>query len=276
MKLIDTHCHVNFKAYDDDRDEIIKRSLDEGTWMINVGSQIDTSRSAVTLASQYEKGVYASIGLHPAHTIAHGFNDTKELGFQPRQEVFDVKVYQELLDSSDKIIAVGETGLDYYRLPEDEVEEMKKLQYEAFMAQAEFAAKNELPLIIHCRDAHDDQLAAIKEMQEQWGSDKKGVIHCYTGTYEQAKRYVDDGWYIGFTGICVFADEVGEVAQKLPLESILVETDAPYLSPPPFRGKRNEPSYVKYIAEDLARRKGVGFEEVAAVTNKNASKLFNI
>jgi len=276
MKLFDSHCHVGFQAYKEDAAEVIQRAFDNDVWMITVGSQIDSSRSAVEIASQYEKGLYAAIGLHPTHTIAHGYNDTQELGFQPRQEFFDATIYQELLDSSDKIVAIGETGLDYYRLPENEADEMKKMQYEAFMAQAEFAAKNKLPLIIHSRDAHDDQYNAIRDAEKKWGSDKKGVVHCFTGTYEEAMQYIEIGWYISFTGIAVFSDEVGEVAKRLPLESILIETDAPYLSPPPFRGKRNEPLYVKYVAEDIARRKGVSVDNVAAVTFQNTCDLFGI
>ena len=276
MKLFDTHAHVHFNAYKDDAAEVIQRSFDNDVWMVTVGTQKDTSKSGIEWAEKYEKGLYASVGLHPTHAVAHGFNDSNELDFKPRQEEFDAEFYQSLVDSSDKVVAVGECGLDYYRLPKEEVETMKKLQYSAFMAQAEFAAKNELPLIIHCRDAHDDQFAALKEAKEQWKSEKLGVIHSFTGTYEEAKRYIEMGWYIAFNGIAVFADEVGEVARKLPLESLLIETDAPYLTPPPYRGKRNEPAYVKYVAEGIAVRKGISLDEVAETTFNNAIKLFQI
>lgn len=131
-------------------------------------------------------------------------------------------------------------------------------------------------MIIHCREAHDDQYAALKEAAQQWGEGKRGVIHCFTGTYEEAKRYVEMGWYISFSGIAVFADAVGQVAAKLPLEQMLVETDAPYLTPPPFRGKRNEPAHVKYVVEDIARRRGLSADEVAAQTFANAVSLFGL
>lgn len=276
MKLFDSHSHVSFKAYEEDAAEVIQRAFDHGVKMMTVGSQQDTSKAAIAMAEQYESGIWASVGLHPTHTIAHGFNDTNELDFKPRQEVFDAAYYQGLIDSSEKVKAIGECGLDYYRLPEEKKAELKQLQYQAFMAQAEFAAKNALPLIIHCRDAHDDQYAALKEAEEQWKSDKRGVIHCFTGTYEEAKRYLEMGWYISFSGIAVFADAVGEVAKKVPLDQMLIETDAPYLTPPPYRGKRNEPLYVQYIAENLAERKGVSVEELAEATYQNALDLFQI
>lgn len=275
MKLIDTHCHVHFQAYKEDMDEVIQRSLDEDVQMITVGTQVDTSLGAIEIAEKYN-GVWASIGLHPTHTIAHGFNDTQELDFKPRQEAFNTTIYQDMLDKTNKVVGVGECGLDYYRLPEGQVDEMKRLQKESFMAQMEFAAKNELPLIIHCREAHADQYAAIKEGEEQWKSPMKGVIHCFTGTYEEAKKYVENGWMISFSGIATFADAVGDVAKKLPLDSILVETDAPYLTPPPYRGKRNEPWYVKFVAEDIAKRRGISFEEMAKATVANARKIFNL
>jgi len=276
MNLFDSHSHVSFQAYKEDAADVIQRAFDHGVKMMTVGTQQNTSKSAIEWAEKYPTGIWASVGLHPTHAIAHGFNDTNELDFKPRQEVFDHVYYQNLVDGTDRVKAVGECGLDYYRLPEDQAKEMKKLQYEAFMAQAEFAAKNALPLIIHCRDAHSDQFSAIQEAESAFKSDKRGVIHCFTGTYEEAKRYLEIGWYISFSGIAVFANEVGEVAKKVPIEQILIETDAPYLTPPPYRGKRNEPLYVQYIAENLAERKGIAVEEFAKVTHDNAMKLFQL
>jgi TatD DNase family protein len=271
MKLIDTHCHVGFQAYAEDAAEVIKRARAQDVTMITVGTQLDTSRAAAELANAHE-GVYATIGLHPTHAIAHGFNDTQELSFKPRQEVFDPVAYGAILASSKKIVAVGECGLDYYRLPEEEEARMKKMQYEAFAAQRQFAIDHNLPIVIHCRDAHADQLAAIKELPNP----RRGVIHCFTGTYEEAKAYVELGWIISFSGIAVFADAVGEVAAKLPLDSLVIETDSPYLTPPPYRGKRNEPLYVQYVAQDIARRRKMTVEDFAAATTENASKMFGI
>ena len=275
MKLFDSHAHVGFEAYKEDAAEVIQRAFDHGVSMVTVGTQKDTSKAAIELAEKYPKGLYASVGLHPTHTIAHGFNDTQELSFKPRQESFDAEYYQTLVDSSDKVVAVGECGLDYYRLPEDQAEEMKKQQYTEFMKQAEFAAKNKLPLIVHCRDAYQDQRKALDEAFEKWGK-INGVMHCFTGTYEEAKLFLDLGWYISFSGIAVFADGVAKVAEQVPLKQMLIETDAPYLTPPPYRGKRNEPLYVQYVAESLAKRKGVALEELAEQTFNNAIKLFKI
>lgn len=275
MRLVDTHCHVGFRAYAADADEVIARAQKEGIIMVTIGTQQDTSRAAAELANKYDC-MYASIGLHPTHTIAHGFNDTQELDFKPRQEAFDEAVYEAILKSSNKIVGVGECGLDYYRLPAETAKEMKKTQWAAAIAQFAFAAKHGLPVIVHCRDAHSDMLSLIKESAAANPSNKRGVIHCFTGTYEEAKKYIEEGWYISFSGIAAFAKDVGEVAAKLPLESIVIETDAPYLTPPPHRGKRNEPLYVKFVAESIANRRGISLEALAEQTTKNAVQLFQL
>lgn len=275
MHLIDTHCHVGFRAYAQDAEEVIRRAEAEGIIMVTIGTQRDTSRAAAELANAHDC-MYASIGLHPTHTIAHGFNDTQELDFKPRQEAFEEAVYEEILRSSKKIVGVGECGLDYYRLPAESAAEMKRTQWAAAMAQFAFAAKHVLPVIVHCRDAHADMLSLIKESAAAYPDNRRGVIHCFTGTYEEAKKYIDEGWYISFSGIAAFAKDVGEVAAKLPLDSVVIETDAPYLTPPPHRGKRNEPLYVKFVAESIARRRGIALEELAAQTTKNAIALFNL
>lgn len=275
MRLIDTHCHVGFKAYADDAAEVIQRAQGDDITMVTIGTQADTSRAAAALANQHDD-VYASIGLHPTHTIAHGFNDTQELDFKPRQEAFDEAVYDEIMASSKKIVGIGETGLDYYRLPVESAADMKKTQWQATMAQFAFAAKHRLPIIVHCRDAHADMVSVINEAGRAWPNQRRGVIHCFTGTYEEAKRYVEMGWWISFSGIAVFADEVGAVAAKLPMDSIVIETDAPYLTPPPHRGKRNEPLYVKFIAQHLAERRKMSIDDFAAATTANALKLFNL
>lgn len=275
-QLVDTHCHVAFRAYKEDMDAVIENALQQGTAMITVGTQQDTSRQAVELANKYPTGVYAAIGLHPTHTIKHGFNDTQELDFKPRQEVFDADVYEGILQLSDKVVAIGECGLDYYRLPSGEELDMKKRQWAAFSSQAQFAARHKLPVVIHCRDAHKDMVAAIREAESSFTNPRTGVIHCFTGTYEEAKAYIEMGWYISFSGIVTFAKEVAEVAKKLPLEQILIETDAPYLTPPPHRGKRNEPANVKFVAEHVAALRGLSYETFARATVQNAIKAFSL
>ena len=276
MKFVDTHCHISFNAYKDDVTEVIDRSFQAGVGMINVGTQQDTSKAAVDWADKYpSKPIWAAIGLHPTHTIAHGFNDAQELDFKPRQESFAPAYYQDLVDHSTKVVAVGECGLDYYRLPDDNAKEMKKTQYANFMPQAEFAAKNHLPLIIHCRDAYQDQRRALDEAFEQWGH-IKGVMHCFTGSYEEAKLFLDLGWYLSFSGIATFAKNVQEVATKIPLKQLLIETDAPYLTPAPHRGKRNEPAMVELVAASIAKAGGVSIDEFARQTTQNAIELFHL
>ncbi len=275
MNLIDTHCHVGFKAYAEDAAEVIDRAKKANITMITVGTQVDTSRAAAALANAYDS-VYATIGLHPTHAVSHGFNDTQELDFKPRQEVFDPLVYEEILKSCNKIVGIGECGLDYYRLPLGEEKKMRNKQWVAALAQFEFAAKHRLPVVVHCRDAHEDMISVIKEANASFSNVRRGVIHCFTGNYAEAKAYIQEGWMISFSGIAVFADEVGDLAAKLPLESLLIETDSPYLTPPPYRGKRNEPSYVRYVAEDLARRRNMSLEEFASAVTANACKMFSI
>lgn len=292
--LIDTHCHIHFNAFREDMDEVIKRTLDAGVFLITVGTQKDTSKIGLEVAEHYE-GVWASVGLHPNHLTKQEFWDDEELPsdqqvtglIKTRAETFDPEYYLALAKHS-KCVAIGECGLDYYRIPEGaDLEEVKRVQEQAVRQQFEVATQANLPVIIHCRDAHDHQVALIKEYLNAGKLQRRGVVHCFTGTVEEARRYLDLGFYISFTGIITFpprkgeADEQGlsplqRVVKELPLDRIMVETDAPYLTPIPFRGKRNEPSYVRYIAEKIAEVKGISFEEVAEQTTKNAEQLFGI
>ena len=246
--LFDTHAHVNFNAYKDDSDEVIRRSLAEDVWLINVGSQYSTSRRAVEMAVKYEKGVYAAIGLHPIH-VGDGF---------------DYEKYKELAESK-KVIAVGEIGLDY----KAEYFSFKNMQRTALCTQLDLARELNLPVIFHCRMAHDD---LIEILTTRGGID--GVIHCFTGTWEQAQKYMGMGFYLAFDGI-IFRMDLDEVIKKAPLDKILLETDCPYLTPPQIEG-RNEPVYIKYVAEKIARVKNLSYEEIRDATTQNAKKLFKI
>src|SRR3989344_910395 len=265
--LFDTHTHVNFEAYKEDRTQVVDRALNSDTWMINVGTQIDTSKSAVELANNYEKGVYAAIGLHPVHTYQQ-ILDEEESHFKTRQEVFDEGAYEALIN--DKVVAVGECGLDYFRLPENEKETAISKQKTAFIAQINFASKHNLPLIIHCRDAYEDVLEILKYQYK----DQPGVIHSFTGDWETAKKYLDFGFYVALNGILTFdkSGKLAEVAKNTPLDKLITETDAPYLTPPPHRGKRNEPSYVQYVAAKIAEVRGEDKEKVSQQTFNNALK----
>lgn len=283
MKYIDTHTHVNLRAFKDDATEAIQRALDADVAVINVGTQIDTSRQAVALLEQFPENVYAVVGLHPSHTFAHDFEDGEEIKFKTREEHFDSSLYRELAKYP-RVVGVGECGLDYYRLPEDrDHEEIKQLQRAAFQEQINLAIELNKALCVHCRPS-DGTLDAYLEMLEIISKVKSAnpnlrfEIHCYTGDADTALKFVELGGYIGLNGIITF-DKTGRsesVVKALPLEAIILETDAPYLTPKSHRGQRNEPSYLPEVAQQIAESKNVSLEEVASITTMNAKKLFNI
>jgi len=244
--LIDTHAHVNFKDFKHDGAETIRRSLDNNVWMINVGSQYSTSERAVAIAEQYQEGVYAAVGAHPIYA----------------QETFDLEKYQKLAEA-DKVVAVGEIGLDYKK----EYIAFKEKQKEVLSAQLELAQTLNLPVIFHCRMAHDDLISMLNIKL-------RGVIHCFTGTWQQAEKYLNMGFYLGFNGI-IFKLNLGKIIKKAPIDRLLIETDCPYLTPPQEQG-RNEPLFVKYVAEKIAQVKNLGDEKIAEITTQNARTLFKI
>lgn len=288
--LIDTHCHVHFRAYKDDMDEVVQRALASGVQMITVGTQKDTSAHGLSFAERYD-GVWASIGLHPNHLCEQEFVDENELDpdtvgatIKTRCEQFDMAYYR-LLVTHPKCVAIGECGLDYYRLPEnvDRAEVLKK-QEETVRAHFDLATEAQKPVIIHCRDAHADQIRLIREYVGQGKLARRGVVHCFTGTLEEARGYISLGFKIGIGGILTFPARKGEdavtplqrVVQDIPLEHIVVETDAPYLTPLPHRGQRNDPAYVRFVAEKIAALRGISVEEVERVTTHTAKTLFEI
>ncbi len=288
-KYIDIHSHVNFKAFDEDRDEVIQRALDNDTWVINVGTQIDTSRKAVEMANQYKEGVYAIIGLHPIHTGA-SYHDTKELGeegkeFISRGEAFDKEAYRELLKDS-KVVGIGECGLDYYHLEAESIEKQK----ENFIAQIELANEFNKPLMLHIRNnekielitgkegnpnAYMDALEILKKYSKV-KRDIKGDVHFFAGTWEEAKAFIDFGFTLSFTGVITFTRDYDEVIKNTPLDMIMSETDAPYVTPVPYRGKRNEPSYVSEVVKKIAEIKNLSEAEVAEAITTNAKRVFGI
>ena len=282
--LIDTHAHLNFNAYKADTDEVIRRSLDNDVWMINVGSRYETSKKAVEVAERYPEGVYAAIGVHPIHLAEGIFKvklDEEETALQTRNENFDYEKYKALAKSK-KVVAIGETGLDYYYRPKTKkkLELFKEKQRSGFCQQLNLAQELNLPVIFHCRMAHDDLIKILADSQnsnKSTGVDllPSGVVHCFTGNWEQAEEYMNMGFYLGFNGI-IFKLNLDEIIEKTPLDKILIETDCPYLIPPPFSGKRNEPLYVKYVAERIAKVKNLDLKEIAKITTENAKKLFKI
>lgn len=269
FRYFDAHTHVNFVAFDDDRDAAILRAKDAGVAMNVVGTQADTSRAAVELAEKYDN-VYATIGLHPVHT-SKSYHDEKELGeggkaFTSRGEIFDASTY-ETLGSSKKVIAIGECGLDYYRLEED----TKRIQAEVFVQHIELANKLHKPLMLHIRNAYADALALLKEH-----ANVKGDVHFFAGTWEEGKRFLSLGFTLSFTGVITFTHDYDEVIKNAPLDMLLSETDAPYVSPVPYRGRRNEPAYVVEVVKAIARIRGEDEEAVRAQLALNARRVFEI
>ncbi|HEY4514231.1 MAG TPA: TatD family hydrolase [Candidatus Paceibacterota bacterium] len=269
MKYFDAHTHVNFAAFKDDHQEAIKRAQDNGVVMNIVGTQLDTSLSAVALAEK-NGNVYATIGLHPIHT-AKSFHDVKELGeggreFNSRGEAFNSTTYADLARHP-LVIAIGECGLDYYRCDAS----TKTVQKETFIQQIELANSVNKPLMLHIRNAYEDALEILKAHAKV-----RGDVHFFAGDWEIAKKFLDLGFTISFTGVLTFTHDYDDVVQKAPLDSILSETDAPYVAPVPYRGKRNEPSYVLEVVRAIAGIRGEHFETVAEQLFKNASRVFGI
>ncbi|WP_050613560.1 TatD family hydrolase [Bacillus testis] len=253
--LIDTHVHLNAEQYNEDLEEVIERAQAEGVkTMVVVGFDTETITRAIELAEKYPF-LYASVGWHPVDAIDMTDEDLKWL---------------EELASHPKVVALGEMGLDYHwdKSPKD-------IQKEVFRKQIALAKKVKLPIIIHNREATQDVMDILKE---EGAEEVGGIMHCFSGSEEIAKECMKMNFYISFGGPVTFknAKNVKEVAAQIPLDRLLVETDCPYLTPHPFRGKRNEPAYVKLVAEEIAALKDVPFEKIAEITTANAKKLFGI
>ena len=267
--MIDTHAHLDFKEFNEDRDEVIKRAHETGVKkIINVGCSPEHSQGAVDLAQNYDQ-IYAAVGVHP-----HDAN----------------KINDEILDDLKKLaqnkktVAIGEIGLDYYRKNADLTltarihADPKELQKSSFIKQLNLAKELKLPVIIHCRDAYEDMLEIVNSFSG--GKSIRGVTHCFSGNREFAKAFLDLGLYLSFTGAITYTKnpeaEIFKVIKEVPLDKIMIETDSPYLAPVPHRGERNEPAYVKFVAEKIAEVKGMTFKDVEKVTSENAEKLFRI
>lgn len=295
--LIDTHAHVNFRAFKDDAKEVLQRALDSGVQVVTVGSQIDTSRHGVELANQFSSGVYAVVGLHPEHTHSQ-YVDEEETHFKTREEVFDYDSYRQLAKDP-KVVGIGECGLDYYRMPEIAEgsllpegnllhQKIKDKQKAAFRAQLRLAKELNKALVIHSRPAKDsnelfDDLLEIldEESNQQSAISNQPLrfeVHSFTGSPEYLQKFLDRGAYVSFNGIITFdkSGNMEKLVKLAPLYRIILETDCPYLTPVPNRGKRNEPSFVKFVAEKIAQIKNSTAEEVASLTTQNARGLFKI
>lgn len=242
--MIDSHAHVAFSGFDEDREEVLARAREAGVSWIEIGTDLEQSKKALML------GVPATVGVHPSD-IAPGI-DWDEI--------------RNLLDEPNAV-AVGEVGLDLYH-SQNLVEQLEALKMFLDLAQ-----EKNLPVVFHVRNAHDEMIEFLKK--EKWG---RGVIHTFSGTKKQAKEYLAMGLYLSFSGVVTFrnAGEILEVAETMLLDRMLIETDCPFLAPEPFRGKRNEPAYVKYVAQKIAEIRGISFDEVARITEDNTEKLFRL
>lgn len=253
--LFDSHAHLDDRKYNDDRHEMLMRAKDNGlSYIINVGYDVPSSRRSVALAEKYDF-IYAAVGIHPHDAASEGEKGLEEL---------------KRLSSNPKVVAIGEMGLDYYRdlSPRD-------IQQEMFRKQIRLAKELDKPIIVHDRDAHGDVMNILKEEEaEKTG----GVLHCFSGSMEMARECLDMGFFISIAGPVTFSNarRLQEIAEAVPLDKLLIETDAPYLTPEPNRGKRNESAFVVHVARKISELKSLPIEEIAAATTANAKKLFRI
>ena len=255
--LIDTHAHIDMEDFSLDQDDVIKRARDAGVnRIVNAGVTMTGSRNSIEFASKYQDTVFVGLGIHPQH--AYEWED---------------KTYKEIIKMSDNknVVAIGETGLDFFRdyCPHD-------TQIDVYRKHIRLAKETGKALIVHDRDAHD---LIFNILKEEKGDEVKGVMHCFSGDYEFAVRCIEElDYYIAFNGIITFNKTIDaqQIAKDVPLEKIVLETDCPYLTPQPYRGKRNEPSYVVYTANKLAELKNLPVSKVIEVTTSNAEKLFGL
>ena len=256
MRLIDTHAHIDGEAFDADRAAVVDRALENGVEaIINMGDTLESSARSVQLTEEFP-AVYAGVGVHPEEAFPMTGADDDRLAAWA---------------ALPKVVAIGEIGLDYYW---EKDSEKRELQKRIFIRQLDLARQLHLPVCIHDRDAHGDTLAILKTE----GRGIRGVLHCYSGSMETARELLKLGWYLGIDGPLTFknAAKLPEIVRALPADRILVETDCPYMPPAPFRGKRNEPAFVKYIAQRAAEIRAESPEEFSIKTRQNARDLYGI
>lgn len=252
--LYDSHAHLDDERFDQDREEIIKSLKANGiSLVINPGADMKSSRKALGLADLYPN-VYAAVGIHPQEASNY---DSEDLEI--------IRKWSE----NPKVVAIGEIGLDYYYGKNNKEEQIK-----LFREQIKLASEMSLPVIIHMRDATEDTYNILKEYEGK----VRGVMHCYSGSLEMAELFMELGYYISLAGVVTFknAKTAKEVAKNIPLERLLIETDSPYLTPEPNRGKRNEPRYVKHVADKICELRGISLVEFSEITRKNTEELFGL
>lgn len=250
--LIDSHAHL---VSLENLPEVLQRAQENNiNKIVSISSDIPSTEATISLAEEYDY-IFATTGVHP-----HSADQMSE----------EVLMGIDHFAENDKVVAIGETGLDYFYMNSE-----KEVQIDSFTEHIRLGKKHNLPIIIHVRNADQDM---IEILTKESAADTPGVIHCFTGDYDTAKKYLDLGFYISFSGIVTYkrSEELREAAKKIPKDKILIETDSPYLAPVPHRGKPNEPSYVKHVAETISDVRGISFDEIAEITKANAEKLFRI
>ncbi|HOX10676.1 MAG TPA: TatD family hydrolase [Candidatus Moranbacteria bacterium] len=302
--FFDSHAHVNFSAFKEDGEEVLKKCLAEGVFVVNVGSQYSTSQRAVEYAHKFETGIFAAIGIHPVHLKAGAFkyNDPGELDEVPastrgdrlstrggeiktKGEEFEYEKYLELA-RDEKVVAIGEVGLDYHHFDEgDNIEELKKQQKEVLIKFIKMANEVNKPIVLHCwgvksrkelvhtrTDAYDDLL----EILQKYSVARKGIVHSFVGSHKTANKFIEMGYKIGINGIITYSESYDRLIKEIDLANIVIETDCPYLTPVPHKGERNEPIFVKLVAEKIATVKNIPLAEVAEKTTQNAKLSLDI
>jgi TatD DNase family protein len=263
--FFDIHSHIHFPEYDADRTQVLARMKEKNVWTITIGSDLVTSRNAVELADKNE-GVFASIGIHPV--------DDSVPGVISAVPAFDEKAFAELV-SHTKVVAIGECGLDYGR--SGVVDDSGRMtQKKNFEMQIDFAVKHNKPLMLHVRNAHNDVLDILTSKKRGYGERLRGNVHFFSGNVEIEKKYLDLGFSVSFTGVITFVNDYDEAVKCAPLDMIMTETDAPFVAPIPYRGKRNEPAYVEQVVKKMAQIKGISIEEMQKTLVNNAIRIFNI
>lgn len=251
MRLIDSHAHLDNEQFNEDREEVLNRIKENLDFAVNIGYDLASSKKSVEFAKNYDF-IYAVVGVHP--------DDIGEYSDEVEREL-------EKLAQEDKVLAIGEIGLDYHWMTFP-----KEQQQEVFRKQMKLAQRVGKPVAIHSREAMEDTLKILKEFP-----DVKGIFHCYPGSVEIAREVIDN-YYLGIGGVLTFknAKKLVEVVENIPLDKLIIETDCPYMAPTPYRGKRNEPVYVEYVARKIAEIKGISYEEVVEVTNRNTRKAYGM
>ena len=264
-EYIDIHSHISFSDFDADREAMIGRMNEENIWAIDVGTDFENSKKAAKNAAAND-GIFSSAGLHPT---------------DKENEDFDSEAYKKLF-ANPKVVAVGECGLDYFRLNENnqasqksKVESQKQRQRKIFEMQIEMAVESDKPLMIHCRNAYADLLEILRSYSVARGSKLRGNIHFFAGSWNEAKNFLDLGFTLSFTGVITFARNYDEVIKNAPMDMLMAETDSPFVAPAPYRGKRNEPIYVAEVVKKIAQIRGEDFNRVRELILKNSLRVFD-